>query len=166
MSQDYPIVDGHACSWADIKVEIAGASDGDSTILDIGDIAAIKWSRKLEVGVQKRGGKVRKRTRGELSQEASITLYRDGFLKLITALAAAAPQRGNQRIISVKAYNILVQHTPYGDTAIYTTKIKGCRYMGESDDMKEGSEADKLEVTLNPAEVANVLEDGTEVVLL
>lgn len=166
MNQHYPIVDSHACSWVDMKSEIVGASDTSSAPFALADLVAIKGMRKVEVGIQKRGGRLYKRTRGELSQEASVTMYRDGYLRLITALAANAPQRGNQRIISLVSYHVTVQHTPYGDDKIYTRVFKGCRYLGDSDDMKEGNEADKLEITLNPTEIVDVLEGGIEVVLL
>ena len=44
-------------------------------------------------------------------------------------------------------------------------KIKGCRFLGDSDDMKEGSDADKVNIILNPIEIANII-NGQEVVML
>ena len=163
--QAYPSLNGIEPSWADINVtaDITGVA-----LLDMGDIAALKWGRKVEVGEKRgaSGGRVMARTVGQGSQEASATLYRSGMRKLIENLSAVAPMRGNQARISLVAFNITVQHTPPGDTDIYKVRLKGCRYLGDDDDMKEGSEADKLEITLNPIEIANVLLDGTEVVLL
>ena len=63
------------------------------------------------------------------------------------------------------AFDIMIQHTPPGETEIYQVKLKGCRYLGDSDDMKEGNEPDKIELTLNPIEIVNII-NGKEVVLL
>lgn len=76
-----------------------------------------------------------------------------------------APTRGNQKRIGLVAFDIMIQHTPPGEVEIYTTKIKGCRYLGDADDMAEGSDADQIEVTLNPIEIVNII-DGEEVVLV
>ncbi len=161
----YPSVNDIESSWADIAISI---TPQQGPIMDTVDIAGIKWSRKAEVGERRgaSGGRVMARTTGSGSQEASATFYRSGYIKLIQGLVANAPVRGNQRRIALVSFNILIQHTPPNTTEIFTTKIKGCRFLGDSDDMKEGNEADKIEVTLNPIEVANILADGTEVVLL
>lgn len=162
--QSYPSVNDIAPSWADIGVT---AIISGGALLETSDIAAIKWSRKVEVGNQRgtSGGRIMARTTGEGSQEASATLYRSGLRKLLRALMVLAPRRGNQVRISQVAFDLLIQHTPFGEVDIYTTKIKGCRYLGDSDDMKEGNEADKIEVTLNPIEIVQLI-DGEEVVLL
>jgi hypothetical protein len=164
MNQAYPSINDIAPSWADVAITFT-VGGGDA--LDMLDIAALKWSRKVEVGEQRgtSGGRVMARTTGQGSQEASATLYRSGLRRLLKSLAAKAPSRGNQKVIGVVSFDILVQHSPPGETEIYTTKIKGCRYLGDSDDMKEGNEADKLEVTLNPIEIVQII-DGVEVVLL
>jgi hypothetical protein len=164
VQQAYPSINDIAPSWADIQTTFT-VGGGDA--LDMMDIAGIKWSRKVEVGEQRgaSGGRVMARTTGQGSQEASATLYRSGLRKLLKSLMAKAPSRGNQKVIGVVAFDILIQHTPPGETEIYTVKIKGCRYLGDSDDMKEGNEADKVEVTLNPIEIVQII-DGQEVVLI
>lgn len=161
--QAYPNVNGFACSWADISVT---ANVDGGALLDMADLAAIKWSRKLEIGEQKgtSGGRAMARTAGEASQEASCTLYRSGLRNLVKALMAKAPSRGNQKRIGVVSFDVVIHHTPIVESEIYTTKLKGCRYLGDSDDMKEGNEADKIEVTLNPIEIVQII-DGVEVVL-
>jgi len=162
-NQAYPSINDFAPSWADIEVT-ATVDGGD--LVEMTDIAAIKWGRKVDVGEQKgTGGRTMKRTAGQGSQEASATFYRSGLRKLIKSLMKNAPTRGNQVIIGVVAFDILIQHTPIGETEIYTTKITGCRYLGDADDMKEGPDADKIEVTLNPIQVAQII-DGKEVVLV
>lgn len=163
-SQAYATVNGDACSWADISVDMAlnGAQN-----VNLADAQSVKWKRDVEVGEKRgtSGGRVTAQTAGSLKQEASIVLYRSGIIDLITALAAVAPKRGNQAIISAVRFTLVIQHTPLGDTRVYTTRLKGCRYLGDADDMKEGTDADVLELTLNPIEIVNVLADGTEVVL-
>lgn len=163
-NQAYPSINDIAPSWADIQITF-NVTGGDT--LELGDIAGIKWSRKVEVGKQKgtSGGRTMARTAGEGDAEASMTLYRSGLIKLDRSLIKLAPSRGNQKVIGVVGFDVLVQHTPLGSTDIYTTKIKGCRYLADSDDMKEGNEADKIEITLNPIEIVRIV-DGVEVVLI
>lgn len=167
-NQAYPSLNDIAPSWADIGVNFA-VSGG--AVLDMADIKSLKWSRKSEVGEQRgaSGGRVMARTTGSGSQEASAVLYRSGMRKLIKGLMAQAQTnglvRGNQVIISLVSFDITIQHTPPGETEIYEVHIKGCRYLGDSDDMKEGNDADTIELTLNPIEIANII-NGKEVVLL
>lgn len=105
------------------------------------------------------------RTTGQASYEASATIYRSGLLTLIQGLTTLAPFRGATAVIGLVAFDVMIQHTPPGSDEIYETKIKGCRFLGDADDMKEGSDADKIEITLNPIEIVNVI-DGLEVSLL
>lgn len=162
--QSFPSINDIACSWADIAVTFTVAG---GLTLAVEDVAAIKWSRKVEVGEQvgTSGGRVMARTSGKISYEASASFYRSGLSKLEDALAAVAPQRGNQRIISAVGFDILIQHTPLNSSAIFTSKIKGCRYLGDNDDNKEGTDADQIEVTLNPIEIVRI-KNGVEIVLL
>jgi len=164
VNQAYPTLNDIEPSWADIAVT---ATVSGGSLLSIADIASIKWTRKVEVGEKRgaSGGRVMARTTGQASYEASATLYRSGMRNLLKALVATAPTRGNQAIVSLVAFDILIQHTPPGESEIYQVKIKGCRYLGDSDDMKEGMEPDKVEVTLNPIEIANII-NGQEVVML
>lgn len=151
-------------SWADIGVSITPT---DAPILDITEISALSWSRTVEIGERRgaSGGRVTARTTGSASFEASMTLYKSGHRKLLKALIAKAPLRGNQRKISLVTFDILVQHTPPEESEIYTTKIKGCRLLGDSEDMGEGTDAQQLEITLNPIEVVNII-NNEEILLL
>ena len=164
INQAYPSLNDFEPSWADIA---ATATVSGAPVLTMADIAAIKWSRKVEVGKKRgaSGGRVMARTTGQGDQEATATLYRGGLRSMIKALMAVAPTRGNQVIIGVVSFDIDIQHTPPGETEIYHVKIKGCRYLGDSDDMKEGTDPDKVELTLDPIEIVNII-DGKEVVLL
>lgn len=159
---DYPVLDGIAPSWADITVRIKGA---DTPLLDVKDIQAINTGTTVEVGEQKAGGRVIKRTTGEESCEASMTIYREGWNKLLRNLKAAAPLRGNQRRVSLVHFGINVQHTPQGSSEIYEYRIKGCRLTGRSLNGAEGTDADLVEVALNPIQIADMV-DQEEVVML
>lgn len=163
-NQAYPTLNGIEPSWADIAVT---ATIGGGALLGVEAIASLKWSRKVTVGKRRgaSGGRVMARTTGESDYECSATFYRSGLRQLIKALMAVADTRGNQVIISNVPFDIMVQHTPPGETEIYEVKIKGVRYLGDSDDMKEGSDPDKVEVTLDPIEIANII-NGKEVVML
>lgn len=168
VNQAYPSLQDVEPSWADIGVH---ATVSGAALLEMADIKSIKWSRKVEVGEKRgaSGGRVMARTTGQGSQEASAVLYRSGMRKLVKALVTAATAagytRGNQVTISNVSFDFDIQHTPPGESEIYHVRIKGCRYLGDSDDMKEGTDPDTLEITLNPIEIANVI-NGQEVVLL
>jgi hypothetical protein len=139
-NQAFPSLNDVEPSWADIAVT---ATVNGGALVDMADISAITWSRSVEVGERRgaSGGRV------------------------IKALMALAPQRGNQRRISLVGFDIMVQHTPPGEDEIYQTKIKGCRYLGDSEDNGEGSDADTIEVTLSPIEIVQII-DGEEVALI
>ncbi len=163
--QAYSSINDVEPSWSDISVSITPLS---GTTLTGADISGIKHSGKVEVGTRKSGGRVVARTTGEVSYEASGNFYRSGLRKLVDTMVAAAPAyavRGNQIRIALIAFDVDVQHTPPGETRIYHTRLKGCRLLGYSDDMKEGTESDKIDLTLNPIEVVQVV-DGKEIVLL
>ena len=164
MNNDFPVLDGIAPSWADIKVN---ASPIGGSLLDIKDIQAINTGSTVEFGEQRgaSGGRVMKRTTGSVSYEASMTLYRSGYQKLLRALKDLAAQRGNQRSVSLVHFNVQVIHTPPNDVEIYEYRIKGCRIAGRNLNGAEGTDADLVEVALNPIEIADVI-DGEEVVML
>jgi len=164
MNNNYPIVNGIAVSWADIGVLLT--PDGQP-ILKAEDIAAIHTGRSVEVGEQRgaSGGRVMRRTTGAVSYEMSITFYRSGFQKLLRALAASAPSRGNQKAISLVTSSVQIQHTPLGETEIYDRRCKGCRYLGDTLDGAEGTDADQIEVPFSVIEIVDMI-DGKEVVLL
>lgn len=164
INQAYPSIDGIASSWADIQVTTIV---NGGALIETTDIAGIKTADKMEVGRQQgtSGGRTMKRTQGSATYEASMTLYRSGHRQLLKALKEQAPTRGNQKVVGVVAFDILIQHTPIGEEEIYTRKLKGCRYAGSSHDNKEGNDADQVEVTLDVLEIVDII-DGEEVILL
>ncbi len=167
-NQAFPTVQGHECSWADISVTF---NVPEGATVPVVDLEAIKWSRKVEVGESRgsSGGRQMKRTAGSLTQEASATLTRAGVATLTEALEVAAEAagqtRGNEVIISGVSFDVLIQHTPLGDSRIYTAKLSGCRFLGDSNDMKQGNEADMVEITLNPIQISTKSASGKWIVL-
>ncbi len=165
INNEFPVLDGVAPSWADIIIKASPVADG--SLLDVKDIQAINSGSTVEFGEQRgaSGGRVIKRTTGQVSHEASMTLYRSGYQKLLRALKGLAPKRGNQRAIALVPFNIQIQHTPPNDIEIYEYRIKGCRIAGRNLNGAEGTDADLVEVALNPIEIADLI-DGEEVVML
>jgi hypothetical protein len=163
-NQAFPSLNDIEPSWADIATTFT-VYGGDA--LDMADIASLKWDDKVTVGERRgaSGGRVMARTTGALDSAASAELYRSGHRRLIKSLMAKAPQRGNQRLISLVGFDILIQHTPPGEVEIYTVKLKGCRLLGRALDMKEGTDADKVAVELNPMSIVEII-NGLEVVLI
>lgn len=150
MSHEYPTLNEVEPSWADVKLSFP-VYGGETVLTD--DIAAVKWSDKVEVGkvFGSGGGRVRKRTTGQYDSDATVTFYKTGWKRFRTVLAAKNSK------ISLVGFDILIQHTPPGSTEIHTVKITGCRVLGRSGDMAEGSDADKVEIAINPMLVE---EDG------
>lgn len=163
VQQAYPDLKGFAPSWTDVACT---AKLFDGPLIEMEDIAGLNWSDSVEVGVQKRSGRPYKRTTGELSTEATATLYRSGHRKLIRNLASIAPKRGNQALISLVVFNFTVKYSPpWDEDEIYIAQILGCRVLGRNAQAGEGSDAGKIEINLNPMQVAEI-EDGQEIVLL
>lgn len=164
MAESYASLIDFADSWASAKFAITPYG---AAVLDNADLSAISHSGTVEVGTQKSGGRVKARTQGDVSFEASATFYRRGLLKLIRALVEAAPDYAvvNGRVhISRIGFDVDIHHSPPGAEDIGHVRIKGCRLLGYSDAMAEGPDAEVVELTLNPIEVVNVI-DGAEVVL-
>lgn len=148
--QEYPSLNGIVPSWADIKITLP-IYDGQS--VEETDIAAIKWSDKVDKGVMRgtSGGRKKARTTGQYDADASITFYRSGWRRFRSGLVAI-----NQKI-SLVGFDVLIQHTPPGESNIYNVKISGCCVIGRSHDMSEGTDPEKVEI---PLSVMVIDEDG------
>ncbi len=145
----------HECSWSDLTADLL--IPGGATIA-IADWESAKWSRKNERAESRGiGGRLKKRTRGQASHEGSASATRGGWMVLLEALEAKAEELGQVRddnvIIAAIDFDLLLQHTPMGDSRIYQVKMIGCSLDGDSSDMKQGNEADIVELVLNPMEV-------------
>ena len=88
---------------------------------------------------------------------------------MLEAIEAAAITLGLVRddkvIIGGVDFDVTLQHTPLGDTRIYMVKLTGCSLDGDSSDMKQGNEADLIELTLNPLEIATKSSTGNWLVI-
>lgn len=162
MAGEYPTLNEVEPSWADARITIPIYS---GPTVSTPDIAGIKISDKVDVGIVRgtSGGKKRKRTTGQLDNDASITFYMSGWKLHRDALASVAPlNAAGKKQISLVAFDILYQYTPPGSTGIFTIKVVGCRVVGRSFDGAEGPDAQKVEIPLN---IMDIEEDG-DVVLL
>jgi hypothetical protein len=146
----------HECSWADGEITILAPGGPTVPMLDL---EAWKWSRKNERG-ESRGlsGRVKKRTRGSSSCEASATATRAGWMLILETIEEIAlalnRTRDDKVIIGGIDFDVVIQHTPLGDSRIYAVKLSGCSLDGDSSDMKQGNEADMIELVLNPMEIS------------
>lgn len=165
-NNEYPVLDGIAPSWADVICKIAAPG---APTLDMKYFKSINTGRSVEVGEQRAGGRVMRRTTGQGSQTASATLYREGFNILLELLAAAAEAqgftRGNQLLVSLVHFGLELRHTPPNSVRIYCRRVKGCRYLKDDLNGAEGADADTVDIDLSPIEVADVI-NGKEVVLI
>jgi hypothetical protein len=167
-NQEYPLLNGVAPSWADI---IGTITVSGQPLFKTIDIKAIHTARTREVGQQRGalGGRKRRRTKGSVDYEASITFYRSGyqdFLRLMkNAAQAAGYVRGNQAVIGEVVFGFNLMWTPTGDVQIYERRVKGCVVMGDTIDDTEGTDAGTIEVPLDVQEIADMI-DSVEVVLL
>jgi len=163
INQEFPILDGICPSFADIVVK---ASPTTGPLIEMKDIKAINTSRTVEVGKQRVGGRVKKTTTGSADYEMTLVLYRDGYHDFLAALAALAPSRGNQKVVSLVHFGVQIQHTPPGDdTRKYDRRAKGCRYVADTFNDAEGVDPNEVEVTLEVKEIVDMI-NGEEVVLL
>jgi hypothetical protein len=161
MSQlDFPVFDGIAPGWADIGLTISGSN---VSLVQVGDIAAVSFGYTVEVGEQREGGRVIKRTRGSVSYEGSITFYASGWQKVLRALVEAAPRNAKgQAQLSLVHFNVHRIWAPPGSTDLLEDKAKGCRILGRTIDASEGDDAQQVEVPLSVLELVDVI-DGIEV---
>ncbi len=162
MSGEYPTLNEVEPSWADVTITIA-LYNGPT--VSTPDIAGIKISDKVDIGIVRgtSGGKKRKRTTGQLDNDASITFYQSGWVLHRDALASVAPVNvAGQRQISLVGFDIMYQFTPPGSTKIFSLKVVGCRVVGRSFEGAEGPDAQKIEIPLN---IMDIEEEGGIVLL-
>jgi hypothetical protein len=164
VSQEYPLLDGNAPSWADITTTIN--IQGGESFKDI-DYKEIKWASAVALGEQRgaSGGRVMRRTTGELTETGSAVYYRSGLRKLLKAMAPQMQTRGNQRLITTATFNIVIIHKVPGDDEIYHHEMRGCRLTGLDATMTQGPDAEEIALSLNPLSNVDII-GGVEYVLL
>ncbi len=160
-------LNAHECSWVDGSVSILAPGGATVPLLDI---EAWKWGIKND-RAESRGisGRPKKRTRGQVSYDGSADATRAGWMVIIEAIEDIAVSLGQVRddkvIIGGIDFDVLIQHTPLGDSRIYAVKLSGCSLDGFSSDMKQGNAADIISMVLNPIEIATKSSSGKWLVL-
>jgi len=159
-----PTVNDYEISWPEIALKLM--LDGAST-LEIVDCLGIKFESKLSTSRSGgTSGRKTKETSGEAEYSGSWTLTKSGLLQLKTALISVAPKRNGIAILSMPRFTVVVQHsTIVNPSLVHTTTLKGCRYRGESEDNKSGSDALTVELPLDPLEITHIV-NGQECALL
>lgn len=167
--EGYTSVNGIEPSWSDIKIQIS-VTDGSD--IDDADIEGVKFTEKLTLGMRRgtSGGRKQARSSGEADFDGSITFAKSALrlfkAKLAEVAKAKGYVRGSQAIIGLVEFDIVVQHTPPGETNIYTSVLKGCRYIGSTHDLKAGgTDIHTVEVPLDINEIAELDEQGNEIVI-
>lgn len=156
MNNRYPTYNGIHPSHAEVKVTLTGS---DIPLLETEDIADLSHASGVEVGERKSGGRVIETTAGEGKNEATLTVYAAGHVKLLRGLKAAAPLRGGTRLLTYVHFDVEVQYTPHGSPEIFLKRWKGCRIIGDNESGSEGTDAQKVEVPLHVKEIVRVIDD-------
>lgn len=160
-----PVLNGVAPSWSETRC--SAHVDGGASIDIAVDWKAINWESKVERGEQRgaSGGRILKRTTGQVSNTADAELYASGFRELVAALAAVAPKDSSGRPqVSKVSFDLQIQHA-MSDSDIYETQLRGCRLDKFGGKLAEGVEANMVSIDLNPIQIIEKV-NGQEVVLL
>lgn len=141
--QEFPTLNGTEPSWSDISISFP-IHDGQT--IKTSGIKSIKWSDKVEVGEGRgtSGGRKSRRSTGKYTCEATVEFYRTGLQLFVDAL-----KQKNTRV-SLVTFDILILHTPPGESGIFTTKLLGARMLGRAFDTDDESvDLDTVEVALD-----------------
>jgi len=165
----FETLNGQAVSWAEVSVTIN--IDGGIPVPQV-DIKSVDHESKVDRGEQRgaSGGRILKRTTGQLTNSASATFYADGFRNLKAALipaavaALAVNSDGHVQLSKVR-FDVVIIHDFVGDPQIYCTKLLGCHIDKDSGKNAEGTDAKMVDVDLNPLRIVEVV-NGVETVLL
>ena len=163
-NQAFPLLNGVAQSWSDIGITLQ-LHDGPQKI-DL-DFADLKHESLVEVGEMYgvSGGRIMRRTTGRVKDTASMTLYVGSADTFEETLCDVAPTRGDEHLISLVYFDIIVQHTPPGATDIRKIEILGCRWIKRAEAYAEGVDPDKSEIDLSIAKIVKTI-NGKKSVLL
>lgn len=163
VNQEFPVLDGICPSFADISVRITPIG---APLIEMKDIKSIDSGSSVEVGEQlSAAGQVMKTTTGKPKHEASMVLYYSGFVKLLDGLALVAPSRGNEKLVSLVHFGMILIWTPPGSTDVFERRLKGVRFVGEKVGAAEGVDAQTVDVALHVKKIVN-MRNGVEITLL
>lgn len=164
ISQDFPVLDGFAPSWADLSMNFKGAV---TPKLEMKDIASVESVASLEIGELRglSGGKVVRTTTGASKYEGKLGLYQSGFVNLLDNLGPGMPTRGGVRIYGTIHFDIQQFWTPPGTDEIYEKQMNGCRILGDTLAAAEGTDAQQIDVPMKVGEVIYVIRGFKYVIL-
>lgn len=164
INQDFPIYDGVAPSWADVKFNFKGYN---TPLLQLKDLASFETTASLEVGDMQgaSGGKIIRTTTGASKYEGKMGLYHSGFHDLLDNLGPSMPTRGDLRIYGVVFFDVQLFWTPPGSNEIFEKQVNGCRILGNTLAAAEGVEANKIDIPIKVAEVIYVIRGKKYVIL-
>lgn len=160
VNQTFQLFDDIAPSFADFALTIKGSS---TPLLKTEDFKSITTGTTIEIGKQRgaSGGRVKRRTTGQVDHDAAITFYRSGWQALLRNLGPAMPTRGGRRIWGLVHFSVIGFWTPPGSVEIFETRILGARLLGRTIATAEGTDPDELEVPISPGNIIDVI-DGIE----
>lgn len=166
----FETLNGRAVSWAEASISCNVA--GGVAMQQI-DIKSVTHESAVEVGIQRgvSGGRTIKRTTGQITNTGSVTFYRDGNRDFKKVLSAAALTAGYVNAdghvqLSLVRFDIIIVHSWLDDPEIYTRKLLYCRYLKDGSKSEEGTEAETVEVDVNPLRIVEVVNGTVETVLL
>lgn len=162
----YPVLDGITPSWADVLIAVTPV---DAPLISIDDIKSFNSGRSVDLGQSTVGGRLKRRTWGAGKQDASMTLYYEGYLKLIRGLkdicVSKGLMRGNTALIRGVHFGINYSFSPVGSSEIFERRVKGACVISDPINGSEGTDAITVDVGLSCAEIVQMV-DGVEVALI
>lgn len=158
---EYPTINGDAPSFADVR-SYAHIPGGTTNLMI--DYKAISFESSLEVGKQYGpGGRLQRRTSGQLDHAASAEYYMTGHEELIKQLGVAAKALGLQREDGVIQYGLVkfdiqVQWSLPGSDTIYERVIIGARVIKDAESTTEGTDPQTAQLDLSVADIYKLID--------
>lgn len=120
----YPLINGNRYDYSSVEITLNG-----SRVLGISECS---YTSALEPGtVFGTGAQILGRTRGQLEESGSMTLYKQEFTELIAALGQGYMEA---------AFDVTVSYRDTG-SPLTTDVLRGCRITSVADSPAQGSDA-------------------------
>jgi hypothetical protein len=165
----FETMNGRAVSWSELE---ATANIGGGIPLIQPDLKSCDHESKVDRGEKRgaSGGRVVARTTGAVSNSASATWYRAGLRDFKKALSNAAVSAGHVNSdghvqLSKVPFDLVITHSYEDDPEIYVVKLLGCHLDKDSGKHAEGTDAETIDVDLNPLRIVEIV-NGIDTVLL
>ncbi len=134
-----PLINGILCSWADIKVTIAGVLLTGITAIDYED-------KQVVENVYGAGRHPVGRGYGRITPSGKLTLLREEVIPL----QLKAPKG---RLQDLPQFDIIVSYIPMGGSAIITDKIRNCSFQNNPRKFKQGDTSMSVDLDLLPSHI-------------